>query len=79
MFSVAQWSVRPRDVEACEEALGAIADHLVTRHPGVKSLQVFRLPRPALLGASAEGRMFNLPVSEAQVKPGVVSVLTLDQ
>ena len=42
VFYAAQWSVRPKDVTACEAALGIISEHIQKSHPGIKSVQVFR-------------------------------------
>ena len=42
VFYVAQWSVRPADVSACEAALAVIAQHIREAHPGIKSIQTFR-------------------------------------
>jgi quinol monooxygenase YgiN len=42
VYYAAQWSVRPSEVAACEAALGTIAEHVRSSHPGVRSLQVLR-------------------------------------
>ena len=43
VFYVGQWSVRPAQVPACEEALAVIAKPIQDSHPGIKSIRTFRL------------------------------------
>jgi hypothetical protein len=54
VFYVAQWSVRPADEQACNEALQVIRDHIEKDHAVVQTVRVFRqayggLPRRSYL------------------------------
>jgi hypothetical protein len=42
VFYVAQWSIRPRNVAACEQALAVITDHIKVSHTGILSTRVYR-------------------------------------
>lgn len=42
IYYVAEWSVNQNAAAACQEALAAIADHIKSEHPSIKSVRTYR-------------------------------------